>query len=549
MSIKTADELLEALQSLSDPKENENPKEYRYILYVRKSTDEKDKQHWSLPDQIMDCKEYAEKNEIIIGKIIQESESAKESGIRPKFREMLTLMEAGKFDGVLAWHPDRLARNMKDAGEIIDLVDKHAIKDLKFASFNFENSPSGKMHLGFTFVMSKHYSDHLSESVDRGNRNRIAEGKYINRPKHGYTKDGNQHLLPDTHGDNFLLIKNAFKIRLEGKTLDEIADYLNENNHSITRTNKKLGLRRFPLKMNKQSVSKFMKDPIYAGILAYGKNKPVNLMEMYGFQPMISVPDFMKINDLGNNKELMKLARSYHKGEDRKANLMREMVGCEKCGEFMTASITPKKSKDKTTRYFYYRCDTEDCEMYGKSVRAKEVLNFIYRYLEQKPFSSEKSYEHYKEEMKRVSEQRLNETKRNLRSLQSQKQILENKIENIKDVLAGTAEDEETKALYRIDLKRNLTEIKEMKLKIEKTKDFIEAGKASILTYSEFIELMENMPKKMGEMRNIGDLDFIIRKIFLNFSVEKKNVVKYELNSPFDLLETAKVSDCARERT
>ena len=548
MAIRTEEDLLEALESLSNPQEDEDPKKFRYILYLRKSTDETDKQAWSLPDQYRDCKEYADKNEIIISKIIQEKESAKEAGIRPKFREMMNLLEDGKYDGILAWHPDRLARNMRDAGEIIDLVDKRIIKDLKFASFNFDNSAGGKMHLGITFVLSKHYSDHLSESVSRGNRGRIAEGKYINRPIYGYKKDPNQHLVPDTDNNNFTLVKNAFKMRLEGKTLDEIADYLNENNLSITRTNKKKGLRRFIYKMTKQRISSFMRNPIYTGILSYGKSGVVNLIKQYGFQPMLNVEEFMKINKLGNNKDLIRLARNYRKGEDVKASLMREMVICSQCGEFMTAGITPKPSKGGVKRYFYFRCDNENCERKGKSTRAKVIMDYIYDYLGQKPFSSQESYAHYKEEMKRVSEQRLIEAKQNKRSLESQKMALESNIENIKDMLVGS-EDENIKALYRDDLKPTQVNLKEVVAKIEKVKVFIKAGEVSIMAHSEFVELMENMPNTMRKMKKMNDLDLIVRKVFLNFIVEQKKVIKSTLNSPFDVLETPKVSDCAGGET
>ncbi len=148
--------------------------------------------------------------------MLQEAESAKHSDTRPKFKELLeNIIKKGKYDSILAWHPDRLARNMKDAGVIIDLVDKNIIKDLKFVSFMFENNASGKMFLGITFAISKQYSDKLSDDVSCGNRLSIEEGKYINKAKHGYFKDADQFLRPDEN--NFTLIRTAFQMRLEGK--------------------------------------------------------------------------------------------------------------------------------------------------------------------------------------------------------------------------------------------------------------------------------------------------------------------------------------------
>ena len=38
---------------------------------------------------------------------------------------MLDFIEAGGADGIIAWHPDRLARNAFDGGRIIDLIDQN----------------------------------------------------------------------------------------------------------------------------------------------------------------------------------------------------------------------------------------------------------------------------------------------------------------------------------------------------------------------------------------------------------------------------------------
>ncbi len=204
----TPEELLELLQSAQDEKVAYTPEKYRYVIYVRKSTDETGKQIRSIEDQITECVEFAKRNGLNFSDIIDEAESAKEPNIRPKFRKMLNDINAGKYQGIIAWHPDRLARNMKEAGEVIDLVDKDIIKDLQFVSFTFNNDPSGKLLLGITFALSKEYSDKLSVNVKRGNRLSMAEGKHVSMSKHGYIKDVNGYLRPD--GENFILLKKRF---------------------------------------------------------------------------------------------------------------------------------------------------------------------------------------------------------------------------------------------------------------------------------------------------------------------------------------------------
>jgi site-specific DNA recombinase len=445
---------------------------------------------------------------------------------------MLDAIRGGKYGGIIAWHPDRLARNMKEAGEVIDLLDKRIIKDLRFVSFSFENTTAGKMLLGMTFVLSKQYSDQLSDNVSRGNRRSIDEGKYINRAKHGYYKDRNQYLRPDS--DNFVLIKQAFHMRLAGKTLDEIAAYLNEKGYS--RRQKDGSYRLF--KMTKQKVDKFLVDPAYTGVVRYGKNV-VDLSTKYDFTPVITVEEFQGINKLSRN-QVFRLARRFRKPETVKADLLRGMVICAECGEPMIAGITAKKAKDGITRYFYYRCDTEDCSRHGKSMRAKVIVDYVCDFLKKKPFSAPGSYEHYVKEMGAVSAKRQRDAKSTIASLEARKRTLQNRHQRTKELLLSD-DDPETRAAFRGDLKKIAADLRNVDSEIKKGREAIAANKGSVLTHAEFLELMEKLPKILHGMKTMADIDFAIRKMYLNFTVNGKNVVKATLCQPFDELYTLTV--------
>ena len=137
------------------------PKEKRrYVIYLRKSTDDEAKQVRSLPDQRIECLKLADRLEITVRDedIIEESKSAKKSGERPLFDDMLQGFRTGKYHGLISWSPDRVSRNMKEAGEVIEMIDDQAIQDLAFVTYQFDNSPNGKMMLGILFATSKHYS-------------------------------------------------------------------------------------------------------------------------------------------------------------------------------------------------------------------------------------------------------------------------------------------------------------------------------------------------------------------------------------------------------
>jgi DNA invertase Pin-like site-specific DNA recombinase len=89
---------------------------------------------------------------------------------------MVDQIEAGKADGVLAWHPDRLARNSVDGGPIIYLVDIGKITELRFSTYRFDTTEQGKFMLSIAFGQSKYYVDNLSENVKRGICEKLQRG-------------------------------------------------------------------------------------------------------------------------------------------------------------------------------------------------------------------------------------------------------------------------------------------------------------------------------------------------------------------------------------
>ena len=94
----------------------------KFFLYARKSTDVEDKQVRSIEDQITELRAYAKTEGLNIVEEFIEKQSAKIPG-RPIFSEMTKRIEQGDANGILAWHPDRLARNSVDGGLLIFLLD------------------------------------------------------------------------------------------------------------------------------------------------------------------------------------------------------------------------------------------------------------------------------------------------------------------------------------------------------------------------------------------------------------------------------------------
>lgn len=504
----------------------------RYVLYARKSSESNEKQVKSLDDQIGECLELARKLNLNVAHIIREEKSAKMPNNRPEFRQMLDDIKRGRYTGILAWHPDRVSRNMKEAGECIDMLDSGIIKDLKFVSFMFENSPSGKMLLGLTFVMAKEYSDKLSTDVKRGNMRRVAEGKTLNVAKYGYFRDKDFWQKPD--GNNFELIKKAWQMRREGEPLEVIADFLNSTDFTVCKIKEQK--HRVKYHFDKKNLSLMFRDPFYAGVFKHGKNY-ADLVELQpDFVPMITVDDFVQINlsIIKGGKGYRSLVRVRNKPD---ANLARGIILCGYCGQAYSSGLTGKRLKDGTfNKIYYYRCENPQCEKYNKSERAKVMVDGAYEVLKSIKVMAEKAlYEHYQQEMGKVIAQRTRELETRRRGLQTAKSNQEKHLADIKALLVNADKegDKELKAVYRGDVEKYQENIKAIEKELSEIEQTKVENKELIFSYEKFLERFNNLASELENKPTIEKLDFVIRKVFLNLTLKDHQLLSYELNSPF----------------
>jgi len=310
---------------------NENNQTKKFFIYARKSTDIEDRQIRSIADQLAELRELAKKENIEVVDTLVEKQTAKKPG-RPVFAEMLKRLEAGEATGILAWHPDRLARNSVDGGQIIYLVDTGIIKELKFPTFWFDPTPQGKFMLSIAFGQSKYYIDNLSENIKRGHRQKLKNGLWPQMAPLGYlnNKETKQIYVDKEKSP---LIKKAFEAYASGKyTLKEIRKIIND-----------LGLkgRRGSL----LSVSNFqylLQNPFYYGLIRYngeyfeGKHEPIIAKKLFD-----------------EVQEVMKQKSKPQKADVMKFFLYRGFFHCGECGFTITAD---KKIKPSGKEYTYYYC-------------------------------------------------------------------------------------------------------------------------------------------------------------------------------------------------
>ena len=199
--------------------------------------------------------------------MIEEARSAKSPG-RPVFNEMLKRIERGEADGILAWHPDRLARNALDGGQIIHFLDTGKLMNLRFPTYTFENSSQGKFMLAIMFGQSKYYVDSLSENVRRGTvpsgELQLAPGQAPIGYMNARSEAGEKIIVPDP--ERFELLRRLWELLLSGgysvPELNAIAaDQLG------LRTPKKKRRGGSPLSVS--GLYRVLSNPFYAGQIRY----------------------------------------------------------------------------------------------------------------------------------------------------------------------------------------------------------------------------------------------------------------------------------------
>ncbi len=318
----------------------------KYFLYARKSTDVEDKQVLSIEAQLVELRACAKNEGIQIIDELVEKQSAKVPG-RPIFGSMLKRIENGEANGILAWHPDRLARNSIDGGQVIYLLDQTHLQSLKFPTFWFENTSQGKFMLSIAFGQSKYYVDNLSENTKRGLRQKVRRGEMPGLAPLGYINDvRTKSIIVDKRIAPLVL--QAFELYAKGdQRLQDIADFLASK--SIKTTG---GL---PLK--KDQIAKMLTNPFYYGHFRYGgevyEGKHKAIVEKKLFDQVQAVFD-----------------RRRHK-RTTKTNTPKPLCGllrCGSCSMMVTADTIPKHLKNGITRYYtYYHCTKK-----RKSVKCPE---------------------------------------------------------------------------------------------------------------------------------------------------------------------------------
>ena len=344
----------------------------KYFVYCRKSIEAEDRQILSIESQLTALKRaFGEASGIDFTEVYEEAFSAKAPG-RTRFNDMLARIERGEAQGIVAWAPDRLARNSIDGGRIIYLLDRGVLRDLKFATYTFENNSQGKFMLQIMFGQSKYYSDALSENVKRGNRTKVEKGWRPNQAPLGYLNDPvTKTIVRDPV--HFPLIRRMFDLMLTGSYSPKDIAVMARDEWGF-RTPKRRRTGGVPLAMS--SVYHTFGNPFYAGIIVWNGERFQGKHE-----PVITIEELERVSSL--------LKRPGPARPQKHVFPFTGMIRCGSCGRQVTAE---KKVNRFGTRYVYYHCSRRQLRprcperSIEASVLEQQIVTFLQGLSIEEPF-------------------------------------------------------------------------------------------------------------------------------------------------------------------
>ncbi len=334
----------------------------KYCLYARKSTEQDERQAMSIDSQIKEMMDLANREQLQVLTIKQESYSAKASAKRPIFNSLLEDIRNEQYDGILTWAPDRLSRNAGDLGSLVDLMDAGKLQMIRTFGQSFSNTPNEKFLLMILCSQAKLENDNRGVNVKRGIRAKCEMGWRPCMPPLGYFTRGasgkGKDVIIDTERAPYLI--KMFEMSAEGKGGRHIRQWLEDNNIK-TRGDKSI-----PLSM----IYRMLGSSFYYGEFEYPKGSG----KWYegNHEPLITKDLFDRV------QQQLKVPAKTKWGS--KEFPFKQFMKCYSCGSSLVGEQKIKRNKNGASRtHTYYHCSRQvdrNCkELYATEASIIEQLS------------------------------------------------------------------------------------------------------------------------------------------------------------------------------
>ncbi len=369
-------------------KQIQAPVRVQYCLYARKSTESEERQILSIDSQIKEMLQLADREGLEVVMMKRESHSAKETGQRPIFNEIIEELRANKYNGILTWAPDRISRNAGDLGKIVDLMDAGKLHEIRTYGQNFRNNPNEKFLLMILGSQAKLENDNRGVNVKRGLRTRCEMGLRPGVAPVGYSNEKHADRKCQAVIDPIRapIIKQMFeRVAKEKWSGRRIHQWLKFELNFKSRANKNMTLSSVYLVLQSHFYYGVFEYPEKSGNWYQGKHQPIITKELFD-----EVQEHLKRDHI---------ARS-----DIKEFAFTRVMICGSCGSGICATEKFKKLKDGTSnRYVYYGCTRardKDCK--NGYVREEELISQTMKIIDQIDLNQISMRHKFEEEVERM---------------------------------------------------------------------------------------------------------------------------------------------------
>lgn len=314
-------------------------KRRKCLIWTRVSTKEQH-ENGSLNTQLIRCTKYATELGFEVFRHRSAFESAKQEN--EKFQKMMKYLTdpRNKFDALIVLYANRFSRKVSVATRRVEELRAKGIY-LHIASIKLSSEKERDLtSLNEEFIKAERDNRDKSDSTILNRLVKLQQGIYIGKPPKGYvtssTKgklDNNKELLPSIVPcpETSPLIRKAFKLVLQHKSLTEITVEVNKQGLDVTR--KYLG--------------EILRKPIYCGKIIDKTLQDEGIECVMGkHEKIVSVHEFERAQKLLDKKALKGKSST-----DKTKIHLSGTLKCYKCGNNLAGYVSTKTGAP------YYKCN------------------------------------------------------------------------------------------------------------------------------------------------------------------------------------------------
>ncbi|MCX2747174.1 recombinase family protein [Arthrobacter sp. MI7-26] len=308
------------------------PRPRRAAIYTRISRDIEGS-GLGVERQLQDCEKFAEAKGYEVAGLYSDNDiSASGAKRRPDYERMLSDIEAGKIQTVVAWHSDRLHRKTLELERYISLCQTHNVETHTVHAGHLDlSTASGRAVAKILGSIAQQESEQKAERIQRQKQQAAKAGKFLGgRIPWGWQRDGEAIALEPVAA-RFILAGS--KAILEGHSLIEVTrQWADGGAVSLSGT-----------RMNTTQVRRVLLRSRNAGLVTFHGEVVSD-----GWPPIVTIQQFRAVEAKLNDKSIPRQSAAKFK------YLLSGLVLCH-CGRYLTG-YGAQATAEKPSYRRMYRC-------------------------------------------------------------------------------------------------------------------------------------------------------------------------------------------------